>query len=615
MKRSAALEPLSHDHHEGLAFVARLRRARRTGEDSAPLAAEVAAFWREHLVPHFQEEEAFVLPILKDGAAPLAAQMVEEHRAIRALVETTSATPDSWDGLVAFSDALAAHIRFEEREAFPAAERLADAETLARIGSQIDGSRRSLPPLSLPPDEVRRLGYRVVDMIVDHVETLPEKPVSTVGTRAELEDSLWEPPPEQGAPPDAVLDQLQRDVFAHVSHVDHPRFFAFIPGPSNVVGALADALVSGLNPFAGTWLAASGPAMVELVTVDWLCRLCGLPETAGGLFTSGGSAATLTALATARHVRLDEQTEGAVVYASDQTHSSVARALRTLGFADDQLRTLPSDDAFRLDPEGLRQAVRADRAAGRTPFCVVANAGTTNTGAVDPLAALADVCHAESLWLHVDGAYGAAAVLSERGRTRLAGLDRADSITVDPHKWFFQPYEIGGLLVRDRDGLAGAFRTGAEYLEDAHRDEAGEVNFGGAGVQLSRRFRALKLWLSLKVFGLAAFRQAVEHGFDLAELAERTVGAMPGWEVTSPAGLGIVTFRYAPDDLPGAEADALNRHVLDRLRASGFAMLSSTTLRGRVVLRLCPINPRTTEVDVRETLTRLDGFVRDEREP
>ncbi len=468
------------------------------------------------------------------------------------------------------------------------------------------------PPLTLLPDEMRRLGYRVIDMLVDHVETLPDAPVSNVVGRAEAEAALWEPLPERGAAPDAGLDQLQRDVLGHLSHTDHPRFFAFIPGPSNFVSVLGDALASGFNPFAGTWMMSSGPATVERLTIDWLRQLCGLPEGAGGLFTSGGSAANLMALATARHVRLDDRMDGAVVYTSDQTHSSVARALRVLGFRPEQLRTIPSDADFRLDLALLREAVADDRAAGRTPFCVVATAGTTNTGAVDPLEPLADLCQREALWLHVDGAHGAAAVLSERGRARVRGIERADSLTLDPHKWFFQPYEIGALIVRDRRWLRSAFRTGGEYLVDAHRPDEEEINFGGYGTQLTRSFRALKLWLSMKVFGVEAFRAAVEHGFDLSEFAERTLRAMPGWEVVTPARLGIVTFRAAPDAVPEPERNALNRRLVVRLREDGLAMVSSTEVRGRVVLRLCPINPRTTEADVLATLAALDAFARDD---
>jgi glutamate/tyrosine decarboxylase-like PLP-dependent enzyme len=367
---------------------------------------------------------------------------------------------------------------------------------------------------------------------------------------------------------------------------------------------MADALASGFNVFAGTWLEASGPAQVELVTVDWLRQACGLPAGAGGLFVSGGSMANITALAVARHLRLGARLEDAVVYCSDQTHSSIARGLWVLGFQREQLQQIASDEHFRIDVPGLERAITRDRCAGRLPFCVVANAGTTNTGAVDPLPDVAHLCQEEGLWLHVDGAYGAAAVLSERGRAALTGLGSADSLSLDPHKWLFQPFEIGCVLVRNGEWLEQTFRILPEYLSDIEGDE-GEVNFCDRGIQLTRGFRALKLWLSLKVFGVSGFRRAMERGLELAEIAEVAVAELPEWEVVTPAQMGVVTFRCAPAGLTPEAQDALNRGLVEELVASGFAMISTTTLRGRVVLRMCTINPRTTESDVRETIARL----------
>jgi len=255
--------------------------------------------------------------------------------------------------------------------------------------------------LQLSADEMRALGYQVIDLLVDHFLCLRDQPVTRKGSRAELEARLREPIPLRGSAPDAVLEQLARDVFPRIMHLDHPRFFAFVPGPSNFVGVMGDALAAGFNVFAGTWLEASGPTAIELVTIDWLRQLCGLAKGAGGLFVSGGSLANLTALAMVRQVELGRHRADAVVYYSDQTHSSVERALRTLGFAPEQLRRLPSDAGFRLALPDLRRAVAVDRAAGRLPLCVVANAGATNTGAVAPLGEPAAYCAAEGLWLHM----------------------------------------------------------------------------------------------------------------------------------------------------------------------------------------------------------------------
>ena len=461
--------------------------------------------------------------------------------------------------------------------------------------------------LNLSREDMRALGYRIVDILVEHFQDLPEKPVTRKADRPTMETRLRQAIPEQGANALEVLDQLQQDVFSNIMHTDHPRFFAFVPSPSNFVGVMADALVSGFNVFAGTWLEASGPTQIELVTVDWLRQACGLPDSASGLFVSGGSMANMTALAVARHIKLGDRIEGAAVYFSDQTHSSIERGLRVLGFQDHQMHKIQSDDCFRLDVSALQRAVKADRASGRLPFCVVANAGTTNTGAIDPLPALADYCHQEGLWLHVDGAYGAAAVFCERGQALLEGLARVDSMSLDPHKWLFQPYEIGCVLVREERWLKETFHILPEYLADIERRE-GEVNFCDRGIQLTRGFRALKLWMSFQVFGRAGFQEAVNRGFEMSEIAEAAVRELPNWQVVTPAQMGVVTFRCVPEGLSPEKLNRLNRELVDEMIADGFAMISSTMLRGQTVLRMCTINPRTIKADVRETIERLDNM-------
>jgi glutamate/tyrosine decarboxylase-like PLP-dependent enzyme len=462
--------------------------------------------------------------------------------------------------------------------------------------------------LQLTREEMRDLGYRIVDRIVEHFDALASKPVMRVSPRTELESKLREPLPEQPTDINSLLDQLQRDVWSNIGHVQHPRFFAFIPSPSNFVSVMADALAAGFNPFAGNWLEGSGTSQIELVTIDWLREMCGLPETAGGLFVSGGSMANLTALATARRAKLANRSENAVVYFSDQTHNSVEKALRILGFAREQIRKLPSGDDYRLQVESLRQAVAEDRAVGRQPFCVIANAGTTNTGAVDPLNDLADFCAGQSLWLHVDGAYGAAAVLCDRGKKLLAGIERAESLSLDPHKWLFQPFEIGCVLVRDARLLKKTFHTMAEYLEDTKRAEDEEINYYDYGVQLTRSFRALKLWLSLKTFGAAAFRAAINRGFELAEFAENILRQSERWQIVSPATFGIVTFRFVAEGCSESEINEIHRRMVEAMTEDGFAFANSTSLRGRTVMRFCTINPRTTEEDIRATIEQLEQF-------
>lgn len=459
------------------------------------------------------------------------------------------------------------------------------------------------PELEFSPERMREIGYRVVDRLVEHLAKLPTQRVGTKGDPAALRRAFHEPVPEEGAEFEAVLEQVEREVLANTMHVNHPRFFAYVPGPGNFVGAMADALVSGYNVFAGTWISGSGPAVVELTVLEWLRKLCGLPESAGGVFVSGGTLANLTALTVARHARVSGSLENATVYYSDQAHSSLEKALRVIGVPFENWRKLSSDDAFRLPIGELAQRIENDRAVGKHPFCAIASAGTTNTGAIDPLPAISQLCREQNLWLHVDGAYGAAAVISETGRAQLAGLELADSLSLDPHKWLFQPYEIGCVLVRNRDHLRDTFRILPEYLKDTQLHTE-EFNFTDHGIQLTRNFRALKLWMSIKVFGLAAIRAATERGFRLAEFAEACLRKMPGWEIVTSAQMGIVCFRYSKAD------DAAHLRLVQKLLEDGFALITSTVLRAQTVLRTCTINPRTTEADIQQSLERLDRFAR-----
>src|SRR5436309_2616480 len=326
--------------------------------------------------------------------------------------------------------------------------------------------------IALSREEMREFGYRVVDLLAEHFAKMQDGSVGAKADPARIIPLFEGEPPETGRDPNELLEQLERDVFPNNLHVDHPRFFAFVPGPNNFVSTMADALAAGFNVFNGTWFGGSAAAALELGVIRWLGRTCAMPATTGGLFVSGGSVANMTGLMAARRAVLKDRIDGATVYLSDQTHSSVERALRLSGFSREQIRRLESDRNFRLSIKTLRAAIADDRRAGLRPFCIVANAGTTNTGAVDPLSELADLAAKEKLWLHVDGAFGAAAILSKRGRERLDGLDRADSLTLDPHKWLFQSFECGCVLVRDAAILKSAFKIKADYQNRgiAHQD-------------------------------------------------------------------------------------------------------------------------------------------------
>lgn len=468
-------------------------------------------------------------------------------------------------------------------------------------------------PLQLSREEMHALGMRALDMVIRHHADIRDQPTTTTISRADAIERLYAPLPEAPTPPADLLELLEREVFSNAFRPDHPRFYAFVPSPSNFVSAVGDFLTSGHNVFAGHWLASSGASQIELTVLDWLQTACGFPAEAGGVFVSGGSMANLSAIVVARETRLGGHDPHAVVYYSDQTHSSMSKGLRVLGFSKAQRRMVATDDAFRMDVASLADAIAADRANGMRPFCVVANAGTTNTGAVDPLDALADLCAREGLWLHVDGAYGAAAVLHPRGAAALDGLSRADSITLDPHKWLFQPFELGCLLVRDARLMQEAFRVEeddhADYFADITRHIAQDVNFFERGIQLTRSFKALKLWLSLRTFGMAAFRDAIQVGFDLADFAQEWLVASNQWEIVTPSQMGIVTFRWRgagpAGALDDAQIDALTARTVDAMRADGYATVMSTILRGRPALRLCPIHWDATRAEMGETLERL----------
>lgn len=461
--------------------------------------------------------------------------------------------------------------------------------------------------LSLDPEAMRRFGYAVVDLLVDYRNREDSVPVSQVPGRAHLEEILGGAIPITPSSEHDVLSQITDHVIPNMSHVNHRRFFAFVPGPGNFVGTMAETLASGLNIFAGTWLGSASAAQIELTVIRWLVEMCSLPSTAGGLFVSGGSVANLTALTVARDQKLGTDLSQGVAYCSNQTHSAVDRALRVLGIPEQRLRRLPVDEQFRLDMDSLERAVTQDREQGLRPFCVIANAGTTNTGAVDPLRKMASFCRQNDLWFHIDGAYGAASVICARGKEALPGLEEADSITLDPHKWLFQPFETGCLLLRNDRLLRDTFSIHPEYMQDTLRDLE-EVNFSDRGIQLSRSFRALKVWMTFKIYGRNAVEAAVTHGFEMADLAERYVHSLDNWTVTSPATLGMVSFRYTGPCSNMEAQDWKTREAAQNLRESGHAMVSTTELRGRTVIRMCPINPGTTPEDIRSTLDALDRF-------
>ena len=389
--------------------------------------------------------------------------------------------------------------------------------------------------LALAPAEMLDLARRTAELLVKRIRDLPEENAWDGEFNQVLDHQLMAAPPEEGRPPMEVIDQAARKILPLAIRLDHPRCFGSIPSAPTWPGILADFLAAGYNVNACTWLVASGPSQVELVVIDWFRRWLGYPVGAGGLLTSGGSAASVDAFVAAREAAGDP--ECATVYMSDQSHSAHIRAARIVGVRPECIRLLPSDAQFRLDMDLLARAVADDRAAGFCPIAICANAGTSSTGTVDPLPAIADYCAAEGIWMHVDAAYGGFAAVTERGKQFLSGIERADSVGLDPHKWLFQPYEAGALLVKDARTLEHAFEVHHDILQDTVWG-ANHPNISDRGLQLSRSFRGLKVWMSIQTFGMAAFRRAVDKGMELAVRAERYVLESAVLEFLTPVSLG-----------------------------------------------------------------------------
>jgi glutamate/tyrosine decarboxylase-like PLP-dependent enzyme len=441
------------------------------------------------------------------------------------------------------------------------------------------------------------MAQRIVDWSLNHSKTLPEQEIGRTNSPERMRELLDEPAPELGRSFDEVFRRFEEQIAAQGYVSNHPRFLAFVPGAPSFPSILGDWLTASLNYFCGVWMEAPGPTQVELTVLKWFANFLGYPETIRGLLTSGGSEANLTALLTAREQLAFEERASAVVYVSQQRHWSVDRAIKIIGLHPSQIQSIPDDAEYRLRGEPLRQQIQADRSQGKRPWLVVANGGATNTGIVDALDELSAVAREEKLWLHVDAAYGWAAILSEEGRHRLRGIELADSITLDPHKWFAQTFDAGCVLVRNGNLLEETFALRPDYMQDVIPRE-GEINFADHGISLTRRFRALKIWFSIQILGLNWFRELIDRNNALAEYAASKIEANPEFELLSPPKMSIICFRLRL-------SEAENERRMHRLRESGLAFLSSTRLGGVFAIRMCFINWRTTSTDVDRILENL----------
>jgi aromatic-L-amino-acid/L-tryptophan decarboxylase len=453
-------------------------------------------------------------------------------------------------------------------------------------------------------EEVRSVGHRMIDTLVDGLRDVRQGPAWSP-MPSEVKARFQESAPREGKGLEAAWDELQRSVLPYRLGNVHPRFWARVMGTGTATGALAALAAAAMNNnLSGL---ESSAVHVEAQVVGWLRLLMGFPDSASGLLTSGCSLANLIGLQVARDTRggpavkaegLQSVPGRLVGYASEEAHSSVARAFTVLGLGNASLRRVPVDAEFRMDVGALERTIDADLRAGLRPFCVVGSAGTVNTGATDPLDALADLARTRGLVLHVDAAFGAWARISPRLRDQVRGLERADSIAFDLHKWVAAPYGVGCVLVRDAEAHRRAFQASAAYLAP-HPRGVSAVEYAGheLGPELSRPFRALGPWMAFQEHGVDRLRATVEKNVEQAARVAARVRQEPELELTAPAPLNVVTFRYRGRGLPDSLLDALNAEVVMRIQESGVAVPSTTRLRGRTVIRLAIVNHRSTDED------------------
>jgi glutamate/tyrosine decarboxylase-like PLP-dependent enzyme len=450
-----------------------------------------------------------------------------------------------------------------------------------------------MPHLELSPEEFRSLTDRIGTLAVNFVAALDGRltvsPTSASSTAAAFDLPL----PEEGVG-EAIIDDLEQ-ISEHL-RAPTGRRLPYVVGSGEPIGALGDFYASVLNQNVTAWRSAPAAVAIERSVIRWLASAVGC-EGFDGVFTSGGSLANLMALAMARESRAPANEDGAqpcVVYASDEIHMSIPRALALLGLGRTSLRQVPVDEHLRLDVDALERAIESDARAGRRGIAVVASAGTVMTGAIDPLTRVADIARAHDLWLHVDGAYGAFAALAEPAK--FDGLARADSISLDAHKWLYQPLDCSILLYRDAEWARRAFSYGAEYVNTASEDPIEGFAFFDHTIELSRRFRALKVWLALRYHGLAAFREAIAGNLRQARLLAQLIDSQPTLELLAPVELSAVCFRWIGPD--SAALSERNEQILQRVNQRGRVWLSNANVRGAVGLRACITNHRTTDDDV-----------------
>jgi aromatic-L-amino-acid decarboxylase len=460
-----------------------------------------------------------------------------------------------------------------------------------------------------PSDEIKRVGYRVVDMISDYLTTLPDRPAFQPCPPDLIGRFADGPVPQVGEGVDTLLDEFAATVAAFPFGNGHPRFFGWVNSPPTIIGVFAEALAAAMNPSCAGGNHAA--IFIERQVLEWFKRLVGFPEQGSmGLLVSGGSMASLTGLAVARHVKLpgvrkegmQDRSRRSVAYMSAEGHTCIRKAFELLGFGSDHVRTVPVDDSHKMRVPELDDAIGRDLKAGNVPIAVAASAGTASTGAIDPLDEIRDVCHRRGVWFHVDAAYGGPAVLTARYKNELSALKDADSLALDPHKWMYVPVEAGLSLVRDAAAMRDTFSLVPPYIR-TEGNSAGVLGlpwFSEYGFQQTRGFRALKVWMALKFHGVDGYTASIERDLALADRLAERVRKSDDLQLMAAPSLSIVCFRFAPRSVrnDADKLNQLNKRLLEAVQLGGDAFLSSTTINGSFCLRACVINHRSTEQDI-----------------
>ena len=449
-----------------------------------------------------------------------------------------------------------------------------------------------------------------VDFLADYFDRLETRPVLVPTTSRAIRGRIDEPLPMAGADLGALLDTVRNVISEYSRHSGHPRMFGYVASPGTAITAIGNMIAAAMNINVTAWRSAPSGTDLERLTIDWLKEMLGYPAPAGGLLTSGGSMANFAALGAARSAKAGANVvrDGVAaagrrmcLYVSEESHFSMAKAAGMLGLGESNVRAVKTDERLHIDLADLERLVAADLAAGHLPFCVVANAGTTATGAFDPLAEVADFAHRHNLWMHVDAAYGGFAALAPSARHFFAGIEEADSVTLDPHKWLYLPVGCGCVLYKDPDAARAAFSHGADYTRPIGLEHDEAFAFWDYGPELTRPFRALDLWLLIKFAGAGRLGKAVEENIACAKYFEELVKASDDFEMLAPVELSVFCFHYVPKGFTG-DLDVFNERLLVTLQRAGSTYLSNARVRGRFALRGCVLNYRTTKADMERVL-------------